>query len=366
MTKYFETMSSDSDSSWGIRLACLGGITGRVEDVKRNIVPVRGAVLVGTLAGIVAEPEGEWSYEWIELNGKANEHLLVKIASKPRISDNIAKGTRFSHAIAVNYRRYGQVSRLHCYFEVGAAGLQVVDIGSKNGTYYDDSRLASGLPCAVRDESVVRLGGAGNDSAQIKAYRKAMKICSLLVGVDYDDLGSGKIDKAISQVNALLRNMDAEYEARILKHSEVDNEKVMGALEDAARLPVESVFVFMFIAHGSQYDLWLSKKSTGIGKAELSAALNRIRAKKVVIIDSCHAGSGWERLERRAGLYFFSSAGDEVSYWGRFTEALVHQMSELTGYGPLDLKSVEMRAVARRVDPRQTPFMTGLKSIVFL
>lgn len=53
--------------------------------------------------------------------------------------------------------RHENVSRIHCMIETGAAGVQVTDLDSANGTYIDDVPLRANTPTHLPRASRLRL-----------------------------------------------------------------------------------------------------------------------------------------------------------------------------------------------------------------
>jgi len=261
--------------------------------------------------------------------------------------------------VRINPRKYSQISRFHAMFGVVNGDLFIADLESKNGTYAEESQLEQEFPRMLTDNRTITLGGKGEDSARFQAYEAIPFASALLIGVDYKKGAETEIEKSIQRMDQMIRKLRVPYECNMLTHYSATKEDIRHHLRLAERLPKNNLFFFFYDAHGNTDSV--TTANGNIAKAELAELLNRIKAKKVVLIDACHASGGWNDLDLESGLYFFSSKEDEKSKWGEFAPRFADRVSELLNTEePVDLKKMEISDLARE----HTPVKKGYKSII--
>ena len=343
---------------WSIRPVAMGDIHKNSVELERKIIPIYGPVLVGTMNHF-PEPSGEWNYELLEIDEEINRALIQEITKQKPGLEGILRSKKFESVVRINPEKYGQISRFHSMFGVVNGDLFILDLESKNGTYAGGSQLEQGFPIMLTDNRVITLGGKGEDSARFKAYEAIPFASVLLVGVDYKKGAETEIEKSVRQMDQMIRKLRVPNEYSIMMHGAAKKTDILTHLRSAAELPENNLFFFFYDAHGSRDAI--TTRDGEITKAELTEHLNRIKAKKVVLIDACHAEGGWNDLDLESGLYFFSSKEDEKSKWGEFAPRFAERVSELLNTGePVDLKKMEISDLARE----HTPVKKGYKSII--
>ncbi|MBW3002577.1 FHA domain-containing protein [Candidatus Woesearchaeota archaeon] len=347
---------------WKIRPVAIGDISGNVQDLERTIIPVYGPVLIGTLGGDFPEPAGEWNYELIETNEQTSRFLTGKITQKKPQLESLVKNAVFQAIIRINPRKFRHISRFHAMLGTINGDLYIADLESKNGTYAG-TKIEPSYPLMLTGGQTIKLGGRQEDCAQIKVYEAIKEAYALLVGADYKREADKSIEKTIWQMDHLIRKLRVPYECNILTHENATKEEIMHYLQMAERLPEKSLFFFFCSMHGSKYRFTTASQEEQIKKREISASLNSIKAKKIVIIDSCYAEGGWETLDLESGLYFFSSKEDEKSKWETFAPRLAERITELLNKGlPVDMKKLEISDLVKREN--QNPVKKGHKSVI--
>ncbi|MBD3304168.1 FHA domain-containing protein [Candidatus Woesearchaeota archaeon] len=343
---------------WKIRPSAVGDIYGKNLELERRIIPVYKPILIGTLAGHFQDNKGEWSYELLEIDEETNNTLIKRMLQKKPQLESVVNNAGFQQVLRINPARYRHISRFHAILGTKQGNLYIADLESKNGIY-------TGLPAEqtrsaiLRDGQIIYLGGKAKDSAQIKVHEAISKAYALLVGVDYKNQNSKVIEKEIWQIDQMLRKLGVPYECRTLKHSHATKENITSYLQRAESLPENNLFFFFCGAHGSKAAI--SSADGKLAKQELAGLLNRIQAKKIMIIDICHAWGGWQELDLDSGLYFFSSQEEETAKWGGFTPGLAERIAELLNKKePIDMKQIRINDLARA----HTPAKKGNKSII--
>jgi len=341
---------------WKIRPATVGDIHGNSIELERRIIPIYKPVLIGTLAGQFPENSGEWSYELLEVDEKTSQEIVRKILQKKPQLENIVNNAEFQQVLRINPRKYQHISRFHAILGTKQDDLYIADLESKNGSYIGAEQVHS---AALKDGQTIHLGGKEKDSAQIKAYEAIKKMQALLVGVDYKNQNSKVIEKEIQQMDQLLSGLGIPYECKKLKHEQATKDAILTQLTRAESLAENTLFFFFYGAHGSKATV--SSANGDLAKQDLARLLNRIKAQKIVIIDSCHAEGGWEELDLESGFYFFSSQEQEKARWNTFSPRLAERISELLSRcSPVDIKQVRIQDLANG----QTPIKKGNRSII--
>lgn len=83
----------------------------------------------------------------------------TRIAKRPGnpYPDRMSVGRAFNCDVVL---RFPVVSKLHAHFSLTAEGqLQLVDLGSSNGTWHNGQRLEPGRPVIVRPSDLLSFGG---------------------------------------------------------------------------------------------------------------------------------------------------------------------------------------------------------------
>jgi len=343
---------------WKIRPVALGDIHKNSVELERKIIPVYDPVLVGTVNHF-PEPSGDWNYELLEIDEEINNALIQEMTRQKPGLEGLLRNKKFQSVVRINPRKYSQISRFHAMFGVVNGDLFIADLESKNGTYAEESQLEQEFPRMLTDNRTITLGGKGEDSARFQAYEAIPFASALLIGVDYKKGAETEIEKSIQRMDQMIRKLRVPYECNMLTHYSATKEDIRHHLRLAERLPKNNLFFFFYDAHGNTDSV--TTANGNIAKAELAELLNRIKAKKVVLIDACHASGGWNDLDLESGLYFFSSKEDEKSKWGEFAPRFADRVSELLNTEePVDLKKMEISDLARE----HTPVKKGYKSII--
>jgi hypothetical protein len=341
---------------WKIRPVAIGDIYRNTLELERRIIPVYAPILIGTLAGHLPENPGEWNYELLEIDEKTSNSLAKRmLKAKPGLEKTVNSAV-FQTVLRINPARYRHISRFHAILGTKKGDLYIADLESKNRTYTGTEQTHSAI---LKDGQTIYLGGKAEDSAQIKVYEAIKKAYALLVGVDYKKESKKSVETSIKQMENLLKNLGIPYECKTLKHEQATKDAITTQLIRAESLPENSLFLFYCDTHGSRTAITPADKD--ISKKELSELLNRVKAKKIAIIDSCYADGGWEELDLESGFYFFSSQEQEKARWNTFSPRLAERISELLSRcSPVDIKQVRIQDLANG----QTPIKKGNRSII--
>ena|GEM_PF-3683404 len=329
--------------TWLIRPVAIGDIHKTVVKLERRVIPA-AALLIGTLAKYHKKLE-EWNYHLAHCNDQLSSELQKR---------NLE--LRVESILSLNPEKFRHISRFHAFLEEKNNELYLTDLGSKNGTYIEGKKIEK---AKLQDEQVFQLGGKKEDSARFKVYKPIEQIYALLVGVDYNRTSDETIDYAISSLDSLLAKTTTPCTRKIITHEQATNQEICSQLKKAETLPENSLFLFWYSAHGEE--VYMTTFEDVLLKFQIEEYLNKIKAKKICIIESCYAAGGWDEINLENSLYFFSSREDETSRWGLFTQALIYEL-ERQGI-PADPKGIDMSELDKVLLVPQTPARKGEKSI---
>ncbi|MBW2973550.1 FHA domain-containing protein [Candidatus Woesearchaeota archaeon] len=329
--------------TWLIRPVAIGDIDKNVVELERRVIPAAN-LLIGTLAKYHKKLE-EWDYH----TACCNDYL----------SSDLQKRNLELHVesiFSLNPEKFRHISRFHVFLEEKNNELYITDLGSKNGTYIEGKKIKK---AKLEDEQIFHLGGKKEDSARFKVYKQIEQIYALLVGVDNKEKRSADIDKIISRFDEWLKKLNTPCSKKIIKHEAVTLDELRFSLYEAEQLSENSLFFFYYAAHGNNKVLTTIEQT--VCKTEITEYLNKIKAKKLVIIDSCYAAAGWENLDLQSGLYLFS-AEEELYGWNSFSHAFSVAI-ELLLSKPYDFKNIDMDVLGRSMAMPNTCARKGEKSI---
>lgn len=246
------------------------------------------------------------------------------------------------------------VSRIHALLELRqsrmdadlfmhTAGINSVMV---NGEWVDRTSppLINGRALHNGDLIEVR-----EDGPKIKVYKAPVYVKGLVIACDSKDRDghffeteAGTLEEAISSAN---RYSSTE---RLLGKNATP-EGVSKALAGLTDEHPDALLIVVINAHGheKQISLWEGRMT----KREIDKALAKIPCRKLVIVNSCHAGGVWEDSSAPNTLFLLSSKGDELTHGGRFLYDVAEFIRKNIQRGkPADFKALELG-----YDRAQTP-----------
>lgn len=356
---------------WKIRPVSFGDLEGRVYDLERDVVPIQSPMLLGTLKTYFEPPSQDWNYQVLfNIPQQKSEELLAEMKNRrPFLSELIGKAYPKS-AVMINKEKFPQISRMHAFIAKDKKkGIYIADLASTNGTYIAGEKVNPEMPHELQDEEIIHLGGLKDDCAKFKMYEAIKRMYALFVGVDNKNIFANAIKDELSLINTYFKALDLRYTSKILEGNAATEESIFTELEKAQNLPSDSVFLFYYTAHGMPDSITTANPAIDIDKAVLTEYLNAIDAKKIVIIDSCHAEGGWENLDMHGGMYYFSSRETEESHWVIFSAQLIEEIIDMfSSKKVIDTKSINIEKIKHNLKVNgkpQTPVRKGFKTVVF-
>ncbi len=347
-------------SRWNVRPVSIGNIKNNVANLERKIIPINSPILVGTLADYIPFPKGDWDYELVQLGRDSSGFLLSELRRKKHFASSIVENLVIEYALRINPFKYRHISCFHSVFGTMKDELYVADLFSKNGTYKDEQRINPESTMQIPDESIVKLGGLKDDCAMFKFYETIKNVRAVFLSYDHrGDWGMSK--SAVKNMQNLLKQFNIPYEITTLQDTKLTKARIITVLEDACRMSDKDLFFFFCSTHGSAKGLETSDEHL-VEKELLSSYLNKIPARKLIVIEACYAGGGWEELDLENGLYFFSSKEDEFSQGSSFAKGFASALEEkLKCSSPFDIKNFDITSICL---DKQTPLKKGYKSFV--
>ncbi|MBI4981366.1 FHA domain-containing protein [Candidatus Woesearchaeota archaeon] len=212
---------------------------------------------------------------------------------------------------------YQYVSRNHALLVPEREKYYLADLNSLNGTYVKGKKIKEKTP--LEEGDVFSLGSAHNSlGVQLSVhYLPALPTnAALLVGYSGGSLRGvptdmGEMKKFLESRRGFTGNV------ALLLEGFSTSENLFSSLEQYKRaLTEESLLVFYFAGHG---DPWNGLQLQGgyLSPQMLYAHLDNIRGNKVVIIDSCHAGTFLEKqFLPENTLVFAATHAEKVAYEG--------------------------------------------------
>lgn len=201
-------------------------------------------------------------------------------------------------------------------------------------------------PNGTTDDGSVDDGNDGNDGSNAPAYPNGNSaspngtVYGVFVGIsDYG--GSNNLEYTADDARRLAgafqrTGIIRQGNAIVLTDGEATPQRVSHAIRTIGqRVTERDTFVFFFDGHGSANQISLRQGSMDEGA--LSALLDGVRGRQLVVLDSCHAGSLSGVVQGRANRTgLFSSRAEESSYVADELRAggyLAHAMIEAVETG---------------------------------
>ncbi|MBW2973901.1 FHA domain-containing protein [Candidatus Woesearchaeota archaeon] len=354
---------------WKIRPIAFGNIDSTSVSVERDVVPVQSPMWIGAMHNYFGCPsDSDWNYQVLfNLSESQSRQVYSGFMKKKKgkVLESLVKNAQPRSAIVINGQKFRHVSEFHCFLGTLDNQLYVVDLGSKNKVWINDSKVRNRQQ--LFDETVIKLAGLQNDSAQFKLYDTISLIHAVYVGVNNQKIRDKSFVTEMRCIDDCFNKLEIPYEPVWIRQDEATPERIRGSLEYAARLPKKSVFLFFYNAHGNTDYITTAKEE--IQKAELAELLNAVKVPKIVIINACHSGGGWLFLDEQNGLYFFSSQQNQTTKGNVFPKLLAEKITQMIKENTIvDLKSVSMDNIVEDIEKmgyEMQPVRKGLKSIVF-
>ena len=255
---------------------------------------------------------------------------LLSEMERDGIFDRITCGIFF----AGNGEGANSVSRLHGLIEVrhgirksdlylhslGLNGITIGDVLHKPPAhpFLDPIRLAT--------SDQLHLG----NNFSVKVYQSSSVIHTLLICCDNTKRYSDHFQSEIYGVQSQFARISRLGTTQELIGDQATRSNLLERLAEyqSLGLPEDATLVVAFNLHGSASSLCLMGKD--ISKEQLLAELAKIPCKKVLLVNACHAGGFWDRLERIPDntLIVSSSRSDELTYGGSFLRMAAKAIAE--------------------------------------
>jgi len=352
---------------WKIRPIEISNLEGQIYKLDKKIYQIQSPLTIGTLKTIFETPNSDWNYQLlydIPLN-KSGEIQNEIIQHRPNLI-SLASRIETKSGIMINKNKFTQISRIHATIGKDEHGeMYIIDLDSVNGTYVSGFKLKPKEPYKLKDEDIILLGGNKKDCAKFKIYEPIRKINALFIGADHENKQIERIEEMLKRYDEFFSKINIPYEKTVLKHQEATRNSILRKIENAQTLPKNNLFILYYNAHGCPNYMTTGINKEYVSKKELSQKINKIKAKKMVIIDACHSGGGWSFNDK--GQYYFSSEHEQLSYWKVFNKELLEEFEKGYEEGVIEIKKLDLEEIKSKIRKKgfsQKPIRKGMQSII--
>lgn len=342
-----------------LRVVSLEDLAGNVYDVPRDVVPVYGNVLIGSLDYVLPaelRPQGDYHYHVLQdVSPKALDDILSKLSASPKYQNRIAKvRARNISSILSFHPRFQQVSRVHALVYAENGRVVVEDLASKNGTFVHGERSQR---YEFTDDDSFAIGGREKNTV-LKAYSGIKRIFGTFVGVDAEQ-GNHQAFTSYLGFQELLKKTGIPLIADIFHGINATPEAVLNSVSShQLKVSPSDLYIFYFNCHGTRDGSALECWQGNLLKTTLEQELAKMRCKKLVCIDACFSSAGWSAPDAST-LFVFCSRDDEVSYNFVLGNQFRAIASALSANKPIDFKNLPLAPTQA-----QHPLICGTSVVV--
>ena len=230
--------------------------------------------------------------------GRANLLEVPELAKLPGCGTLAGNIGRSALAINIQNLPYSEtVSTHHALLTRGAfignspSGWTVMDLGSTNGTFVENSRIATGKLVQLAQSSLVQFGAV---KFIFTLSEVPITSTALVVGSPGSFPPLRGVEGDVKEMNAELKKRNQIQTVDMLYDRMATREAVLEKLKQYAQRHIDdSLTIFYYSGHGSSRGLCTHSdsywNSDDLTPRELYDHILKIPGQKIIILDSCHS-----------------------------------------------------------------------------
>lgn len=214
----------------------------------------------------------------------------------------------------------------------GAHHNEVAELG-ENVKLSDEDRITWADRSALRSLEYSR---------GIKVYASPKYVKGFIVACDSHERHEDIFVNAVMDVGVAITGANGHQYNKYLIGSDATPSSVRNALADFKTEDPDALLVIVVYAHGHEQVISLHDHKK-LSKREFNGLLAEIPCKKIVIVNSCHAGGVWGDEKVPRTTFVLSSRSDQLTYGGRFLEDVAAFIRRNISAGtPADVKGLSI------------------------